>query len=90
MNINLTADVKVQPQATDQNTIILVNTTSESDMNIAQYTPLESSTTSDVEVRYFTFETTSNTSSEPHNDSSIPSNEESKRVQKQTYKTDFV
>ena len=83
MNINLTADAKVQPQATDQDTVMLDGATSESDVNVAQYTPPESSTTSDVEAPCFTPGTTSNAPSEPH-DSPASSNGGSERVQKQT------
>ena len=90
VNINLTTDAKVQPQATDQDTIMLDGATSESDVDIAQYTPPESSTTSDVEVCYFTPGTTSNTPSEPHDDSPAPSYGGSERVQKQAHTADFV
>ena len=90
MNINLTADAKVQPQATDQDTIILDSATSESDVDIAQYTPPESSTTSNVEVPCFTPGTISNAPSEPYDDSLSPSNRGSERVQKQAYTADFV
>ena len=47
VNINLTADAKVQPQETDQDIVMLDGVTSESDVDIAQYTPPESGTTSD-------------------------------------------
>lgn len=50
MNINLTADAKVQPQAADQDTVMLDGATSESDMDIVHFTP----------------GTTSNAPSEPH------------------------
>ena len=74
VNINLAANAKVQPQATDQDIIILDDATSESDVDIAQYTPPESSTTSDIEGPCFTPRTTSNAPSEPHDDSPAPNN----------------
>ncbi len=80
VNINLTADAKVQPQSTNQDTIMLDGATSESDMDIAQYTPPKSSTTSDIEVPCFTPGTTSNAPSEPHDDSPALSSGGSERV----------
>lgn len=74
MDINLTADAKVQPQGTDQDTVMLDGATLESDVDIAQYAPPESSTTSDVKAPCFTPGTTSNAPSEPHDDSPAPSN----------------
>ncbi|KAL2036571.1 hypothetical protein N7G274_010667 [Stereocaulon virgatum] len=80
VNINLTADAKAQPQGTDQDTVMLDGATSESDVDIAQYTPPESSTTSDVEAPCFTPRITSNAPSESHDDSPAPSNGGSERV----------
>ena len=69
VNINLTANTKVQPYKTDQDTVILNGATSESDINIAQYTPPESSTTSNIKAPCFTLGIISNTPSELHDDS---------------------
>ena len=80
VNINLTANAKVQPHGTDQDTVMLDSTTSESDMDIAQYTPPESSTTSDVEAPCFTPRSTSNAPSEPYDDSPALSNRGWERV----------
>ena len=74
VNINLAANAKVQSQATDQDIVMLDDATSESDVDITQYTPPESSTTSDVEAPCFTPGSTSNAPSEPHDDSPAPSN----------------
>ena len=59
---------------------MLDGTTSGLDVDIAQYTPPESSTTSDVEAPCFTPRTTSNAPSEPHNDSLALSNRGWERV----------
>ena len=74
MDINLTADVKVQPQGTDQDTVMLDGVTLESDVDIAQYAPPKSSTMSDVEAPYFTLRTTSNTLLELYNNFLVLSN----------------
>lgn len=79
--INGLHKAKVQLQATDQVITILDGATSELEVNIAQYTPPESSATSDVEVPCFTPKITSNTLLKSHN-FPVPSNEKSKSVQK--------
>ena len=74
VNINLATNAKVQPQATNQDTVILDGITSESDVDIAQYTPPESSTISNIKAPCFTPGTTINTPLEPYDDSPALSN----------------
>ena len=90
MNVNLTADAKVQPQATDQDSITSDVATSESEVDVTQYTPSQNSTVSDVEAPCFTPGTASNAPSEPHDDSPAPSTGGSERGQKRASTADFV
>ncbi|MCJ1456853.1 hypothetical protein MMC28_007219 [Mycoblastus sanguinarius] len=66
VNVNLTADAKLQPQPIYHESVVPDVDSSKCDDDIAQYTPSEDSTMSNIKAPYFTPGTASNAPLESH------------------------